>query len=295
MANLALGDQEFTASNGLNFTYSVRGEPYSIHPVILVQCPGWGIGAQYLKAGLEPLEVKFTLVYFHPRGTCGSSRPENRTHMNVFHMAEDLEHFRQHLQLDKYPVMLGHSNGGTIVLAYAEMYPHRVEKLVLIDHRLLGFDDSDGFQRFLLQRKVDVRYEAAYGTAANFRPENDEELRRFVEMTSPIYFFDPEKNVPLYLHSLGTGPMEFWCFESLQLCNKDPETGGRLIEGLPKVMAKTLMIFGRDDAQCTVDNLHQTAKEIPHAQIVILDQCGHFPWLEKPTETFDALERFLTA
>jgi pimeloyl-ACP methyl ester carboxylesterase len=55
-------------------------------------------------------------------------------------MAEDLESLRQYLDVPSFPVIMGHSNGGTIALAYAELYPTRGERLVLIGHQLLGTD-----------------------------------------------------------------------------------------------------------------------------------------------------------
>ncbi|KAK1141744.1 hypothetical protein N8T08_008842 [Aspergillus melleus] len=59
--------------------------------------------------------------------------------MSSFELATDLEDLRIHLNLDKIPTLLGHSNGGAIALAYAEMFPERVERLVLLGGQLIGF------------------------------------------------------------------------------------------------------------------------------------------------------------
>jgi hypothetical protein len=65
---LTLGEHVATV-NGLRFHYIVAGHG----PLVIVQAPGWGIGAAYLENGLAPLKKHFTLLTFDPRGTGGSS------------------------------------------------------------------------------------------------------------------------------------------------------------------------------------------------------------------------------
>ncbi|KAK2805075.1 hypothetical protein FQN50_006320 [Emmonsiellopsis sp. PD_5] len=281
-------------SNGLAFCYTVRGDPAANKPMLVIQCPGWGIGPNYLISGLQPLEESFLLVYFHPRGSAGSSRPVDPTQMSSFTMAADLERFRQFLQIDQFPAMLGHSNGGTIVLAYAELWPQRVAKIILVGHRLLGFDDSERFMKFREERRGDPRYERAYAAAEKFRPTSDEGLADFVVSVAPIYFYDPEMHVPRYLRTLGDEPVSIWCMDRMRECDHHPRVDRVMIGGLPEVKAKTLMLFGRQDSQCTRDNAFQTRDlGVEHARIEILDRCGHYPWLEKPEETFSIIREFV--
>src|SRR5689334_2085271 len=37
------------------------------------------------------------------------------------------------LQGESAPIVLGHSNGGRIALAYAQEYPHKIKQLILLD------------------------------------------------------------------------------------------------------------------------------------------------------------------
>ncbi|EDN07482.1 predicted protein [Histoplasma mississippiense (nom. inval.)] len=69
--------------------------------------------------------------------------------------------------------------------------------------------------------------------------------------------------------------------------------GKRMIDGLKNVTAHTLIISGAKDCQCTIGNAEQTrSRGVDLATIVILNQCGHFPWLEKPDETFMVITEF---
>ncbi|KAK2802074.1 hypothetical protein FQN51_004984 [Onygenales sp. PD_10] len=295
MIPLSPGCHSFTdPRNGLSYNYTVRGDSTANKPMLLVQCPGWGIGPNYLISGLEPLEQSFLLVYFHPRGSGGSSRTADPARMGSFTMAGDLERFREFLEIDQFPAMLGHSNGGTIVLAYAERWPQNVAKIILVDHRLLGYDDSAMFMKFREERRGDPRYEQAYATAEKYRPTSDVGLRDFIISVAPIYFYDPEMHVPRYMRTLGYGPVSISCMNRMRECDRHPEAGKCMIGGLKDVKAKTLLLFGRQDSQCTTDNAFQTRNlGLGHATIEILDRCGHYPWLERPEETFTIIKEFI--
>ncbi|PGH15207.1 hypothetical protein AJ79_02572 [Helicocarpus griseus UAMH5409] len=303
---LSPGLHTFPAPNGLTFRYIVHTTPTptstptptpTATKLLLIQCPGWGMGPYYLMPAFNPLLAQnYTLLFFHPRGSAGSSRPADPSTMTTFHMAADLELFRQYLGLDQFPAMLGHSHGGTIVLAYAETFPRRVARLILIDHRLLGYDDSATFLRFRQEREGDERYAAAYHALHAWpRPATDEELGEFLSEIIPIYFYDPVANAHTYFETVGDEGFPVWCLQNMKQYDRALESGKRMVEGLKNVTAKTLMVFGKQDCQCTTENAEQTKMlGVHHADVVLLDQCGHFPWLEKPDETLRAIKDFLT-
>jgi len=295
MVALVPGNYIFTATNGLTFTYAVRGAPSPGRSVMIVQCPGWGIGSRYLQIGLAPLERDFTIVYFHPRGSSGSSRPRNASSMSSIDMAQDLDLFRQHLGLDQFPAILGHSNGGTIALAYAELFPNRIIKLLLLDHRLLGHNDAATFSRFEEKRKGDSRYKQAYHSLANFHPTDDEEMTQRFLAILPIYFFDPDRYLPVVSGAISEEPIRHWCTQTQLECDRDPAVGERLVSGLRNVRAQAMIIFGRQDCVCSVNNAELTGLGIKHAETVIFDRCGHFPWVERKHDTFAVMEKFLNS
>ena len=122
---------------GIKFAYYVAGTG----PLIVVQSPGWGVGSEDLRNGLEPLESKFTLVFYDTRGSGLSSRPSDETKMSTSDMVDDLEGLRQYWGIPTM-TLLGHSHGGNIALGYAIRYPKRVRKLILVDSDIQDFDTS---------------------------------------------------------------------------------------------------------------------------------------------------------
>jgi proline iminopeptidase len=72
----------------------------------------------------------YRIVLFDQRG-CGRSRPHASLEDNTtWHLVEDIEKLRRHLQIEKW-LVFGGSWGSTLALAYAETHPQRVSELVL--------------------------------------------------------------------------------------------------------------------------------------------------------------------
>lgn len=269
--------------------------------VIIIQCPGWGLGSEYLQNGLKGLwepedhtstaPSSDTVIFFHPRGTHGSSRPPASRMTSMPDLASDLEDLRQHLHLDHYPVLLGHSNGGAIALGYAEMYPRRVHKLVLLDHQLVGSQDRSLLQ--LEATRVDPRYQDAWDSMLDRQSHSDEEFTESVREMWPLYFFNPGLYVPELLREIGDRKFSVWCYEAQGRCDKRLGNPMQMVEGLKDVQAKTLVIFGRDDMICGVGIAKRTMEGIADVQVIIYDECGHFPWIERKEQTISDIRKFI--
>ncbi|KAJ5129936.1 uncharacterized protein N7515_005975 [Penicillium bovifimosum] len=280
-------------AKGLTFEYVIHRptipSPQEPHNIIVIQCPGWGLGSPYLQHGLHDLwnpQTNNTVIFFHPRGTAGTTKPPS-TQMSSLDLASDLEDLRQHLQLSQYPVLLGHSNGGAIALGYAQMYPSRVCKLILLDHQLVGVQDKRLLQ--IQATRIDDRYQDAWDSMSGKQTGSDEEFTESVRAMWPLYFFDPGY-VPELLKGIGRKKLSVWCYEAQGRC--DRKSGG-MVEGLGNVRAKTLMIFGREDMICGIGIAEKTMEGIPDAEFICYDGCGHFPWIEKRDETILDIRKFI--
>jgi pimeloyl-ACP methyl ester carboxylesterase len=72
------------------------------------------------------------------------------------------------------------------------------------------------------------------------------------------------------------------------------EGGMNLLESrLPKIQARTLIIWGANDRIVHVSSVEKFQEGLRNSQTVILDQCGHIPYFEKAKETRRAYRRFL--
>jgi len=69
----------------------------------------------------------------------------------------------------------------------------------------------------------------------------------------------------------------------------DPKLLGRLA----KVDAPTLVLWGESDRIATPSYGRALAAALPNGQFQLIERAGHLPQLERPAETFAALDRFL--
>jgi proline iminopeptidase len=66
--------------------------------------------------------------------------------------------------------------------------------------------------------------------------------------------------------------------------------GFDLVAGLEKVKAPVLVIHGKQDPLETAQEVHEA---IAGSRLEIIEEAGHFPWLEKPERVYRLLKEFL--
>lgn len=66
-----------------------------------------------------------------------------------------------------------------------------------------------------------------------------------------------------------------------------------LADDLSKITSPTLAIVGQYDAVVPITDGYLIAERVPNSQLVIIDQCGHFPMYERKQEYLAALRSFL--
>ncbi len=89
--------------------------------------PGSGINSYGLRLFCPD---RYHLISFDQRG-CGKSQPFLSLQENtIWHLVEDIEKIRQHLNIKRWH-LAGGSWGCTLALAYAEKYPQTVNSLIL--------------------------------------------------------------------------------------------------------------------------------------------------------------------
>lgn len=107
--------------------YEQCGNPQGKPVVYLHGGPGGGCSAS-ARSFFDP--TAYRIVLFDQRG-CGRSTPHADLRENTtWHLVEDIERLRAHLNIERWQVF-GGSWGSTLALAYAQTHPQRVSELVL--------------------------------------------------------------------------------------------------------------------------------------------------------------------
>lgn len=295
----AAGDHVYKPTFSLSvpqLSYSVFPSSTNHAPLLVITSVGWGVGRTYINNGIVPLFNKyFTVITQTVRGSDQSAPPVTAegkpdcSQMGAHLMADDIESLREHLGLSTIPILMGHSHGAAIALSYAQRFPNRVEKLILIDGQLIGFDGSANFRRYKRERENLPQYKAAYEMLENPKTGSSEELAGWLECILPAYFNDPAVNFPKFQSHLGGSLPSTWAFMNSspadKLYAKEVDSHGEAmnIAGLAKIKAKTLCAWGKDDHVCSVDAGNMIVDRIQAAggqADMHIYKCGHLPWIE---------------
>jgi proline iminopeptidase len=234
------------------------------------------------------LSPSFRLIYYDQRGRGNSAanvRPEDVT---IRSDVEDIERLRLFFHLDSF-ALLGHSWGGTLALEYATRYPDHLSHLILLNtapashddfmllrHSWRTLRDSADLEK-LKARASDPLYQqgdpntVAYYYRFHFRPTVrpphllDEILRRLRSSFT-------QEGI------LKARAIEDRLVEQTWLLDDY-----NLLPALKRLTTPTLVIHGDYDFIPPECALH-VAQAIPNARFVMLNDCGHFSYLECPDE-----------
>jgi pimeloyl-ACP methyl ester carboxylesterase len=168
--------------------------------------------------------------------------------------------------------IVGSSFGGWMAMEFAMRFTNRVDKLAL------------AAPAGLMQYSTHVLDE--YIMAALY-PTRENALKAFMDMA-----FDPnivtEDTVTDFVNRMRL-PNAKYAFMSTLLGIRDSPT---LNERLAKISMPTLFVWGEHDNMIPIQCLNDY-RQVPRAELVIINDCGHTPFVERPAEFNDIILKFL--
>ena len=278
----------FTSRDGRKLTYRKLGHG----PVLVCHPGGPGFSATYF-GDLAALWEQFTLIMLNPRGTGGSERPRDPRAYQIDDYVSDLEDLRGHLGLERM-LLLGHSHGGVVAMAYAAAYPARVRRLVLAS-TLARFGPNQEKAMHAGMEKRSAQPWAADAIAAleeeqagNF--SNDAELSPLVFRELPLYFAHFGEAEAGYLDTLKS---EMINADALRLFNKEIFNTFDLRDRLPAITSQALVITGDEDFICGPVCADEICAGVNGARMVVVGDAGHQLFVEQPQAFHDEVADFL--
>ncbi len=285
--------------------HSLYVEECGIHegvPVLFVHGgPGAGCSEQDRRF-FDP--EKYRIILVDQRGA-GRSRPHAELGANTTqHLLADLERVRQRLQVERW-LLFGGSWGSTLSLLYAESFPERVLGLVLRGVFLCRKTDIDWFYRqgastvfpdywqdFIGQIPAEERGDLLH--AYHRRLTGDNEIIRMAAAKAWALWearcatHDPSPQVvarfgsPQVALAMARIEAHYFVHDAFIGDNQICAEAHRLAD-IP-----TVIVHGRYDMVCPLDQAFALRQAMPHAELEIIRDAGH---ASSEPGTLDALIR----
>lgn len=278
----------FTSREGRKLTYRKLGHG----PVLVCHPGGPGFSSTYF-GDLAALWEQFTLIMLNPRGTGASERPRDRTAYQIDDYVSDLEDLRNHLGLERM-LLLGHSHGGVVAMAYASAFPDRVRRLVLASTLARFGPEQDKAMRQGMDKRVAQPW-AADAIAALEEEQagqfaTDDELSPIVFRELPLYFAHYGPSEAGYLDTLKS---ELVNADALKLFNEKIFTSFDLRGRMSAITAPTLVITGDEDFICGPVCAEEICNGVKGSRLAIVGDAGHLLFVEQPQMFHDEVVSFL--
>lgn len=248
-------------------------------PAVIALHGGPGLGLQSFLPELLGATSCADLILYDQRG-CGLSplaagdAGDPETHI------ADLEQLFGQLGLNR-AILLGHSWGAWLALAFAQRHPRRVRGLVLVCPPPVCAETPEQVHRWFSCLTPEMRRAVSDISLSTLPPS--ERLNRRLEIVLPLYFHD-ERGLKTFL-SRGIRISDAY----------DERAVARLMEpdlrpGLPALNMPTVFIAGRYDRRTPPEYAREIAAQMPNAELHIVDSAGHFPFLEQPAAFLTLLQ-----
>ena len=274
-----------TGSTELPLYWCRYGDPGD--PTLLVLHGGPGAHHDYLLPQFLELARDHELVFYDQRGG-GRSKTDDRAPITWRTHAEDLAKVVAELGLGPLR-MVGYSWGGLLALLYAIEASRGgngfsvPEQLILVDPAPISRDLRDRFEATFAERQraaevVRLREELA---ASGLRESEPDAFRqRQFELGVAGYFADPARATDLTPFRV-TGRVQQQVWESLGEFD--------ITADLERLAIPALVIHGRQDP-IPVESSERAAAALG-ADLVILEDCGHVPYVEQPDALWSAIRQ----
>lgn len=275
---------EYACVDGYKITYSTAG-PRNAPAVLLIH--GWSSHRGIWQQTVNALKDRYYCVSVDLMGFGGSDKPHNADY-SIPEQARRVLAIADALGLDRF-ALVGHSMGGQVSLYIAaNLAPERVTKLIsvagVVSARLQPYVEHIVYRMVWIGHKLPFLYEISQRFLIHLKPYAYLQFRSwFYRMNNPSFAAWRQDREMAFQPGIHTSM--YRAGQAIHGCDLRPHLG--------KIFAPTRAIFGKYDGTVPPTDGELVAERVPGADLVLLDDCGHFPMYEQPTAFMAALTDFL--
>jgi len=243
----------------------------------------------YLLPHLEPLADQYELIFYDQRLSGRSAGQVDPETVRIDTFVADIESLRRQLGLGAVHLM-AHSWGGLLAQHYAITHGENLRSLTLLDSMAASAELWQAEGEALAER-VDAEDRAAREAlmaSEAFAAGEPAVLRELLLLSFRGQFADPSRAAQLELYV----PDDYMA-RSARFGALGPELESfDLHEALAQVDVPTLIVYGSAEPGGTIGGT-ALRDALSNSTLVIIDDAGHFPFIEQPGALLGAVRDFL--
>jgi pimeloyl-ACP methyl ester carboxylesterase len=267
----------FVNVDGMAVHFRDEGDYSDTIPVVLLH--GTGSSLHTFDAWTNTLKKQRRVIRLD-LPAYGLTGPFPDRNYSVEHYVDFIEHFLNRIGV-KQCVIGGNSLGGGIAWNYTVKYPHRVEKLILINASGYPTKSESVPVAFRLARVpvistlfkwITPRF-VAKSSVDNVYHDNTKVTKTLVDRYFELTL--REGNRQAFVDRLQT------------------QNDTTRYHSISSIQQPTLILWGEYDQLIPVENAHKFHNDLTQSQLVIMNDVGHVPMEELPQESLKAVLVFL--
>lgn len=232
---------------------------------------GLGGSSQVWNFNIGPLAEKFHVVVPDQIGFGKSDKPLVNYRIRTY--VDFLDQFCKQLKIER-ATLVGNSMGGWIAAMFTASFPDRVDKLVLVD--------AAGYRP---PKDLDMN------TLFSLNPTTRAEMKVLVGKV----FYNKAFQSDAAIDQSMTVRLAAGDGYTIKSITESIIRGEDFLDDVVKTIKRpTLIVWGRQDGLVPLADGEHFNKDIAGSKMIVLDQCGHVPNVEKPGEFNAAVLKFLT-
>ncbi|CAO1654106.1 alpha/beta fold hydrolase [Salinibacterium sp. NYA9b] len=275
----------YEGSDGATLHYDVVGGDSD--PIILL-AGGAARHPSYL-GDLAGLSESHQLIVPHLRGVGRSPMQVVEERGSYWSQADDIERLRIDLGLDRV-VVVAHSAGTRLAIAYAAQFTKSLARMVLITPPAIYLvGEASDVDVLSQKRRGDLVFESAFAALAAGPPVTDDAgYAAWQQQTAPAGYAQwgakEQSHAQIGNWSLAATKAYF---------SVSPPTN--LAVRLEDISAPVLVLAGAEDCLTGLAPVVALAGLFPSGVAEVIERSGHYPWVEQPLAFRRAIDAFLEA
>ena len=270
--------------NGIDIYYKIIGEGL---PLVFVH-GGPGLEHTYFLPHMNELAKDYQLIYFDQRCSGRSGGNVDSALITINQFVEDIEGLRKALNLSNMN-LVGHSFGGLLAQYYAIQYSENLNSLVLMNTAGANSEFLTGPGNPKCQMTDEDR-QALNALISSFDPNNltPELWEEFFRLQFRKNFYNKTLLDSLDLSFMESTAQNVPYVNSLMLGNLGEFD---IHQDLSNIICPTLIIHSEYEP-VRLELIDQIKENIKDSRLEVIDQCGHFPFIEAREQLSETLNSF---